>query len=148
MYALSNTRTALYHAHKDYKQIAKSAKLQYVGNFNDGIIRKRKGKGFAYYYNGKIIIEPDTLARIKALVIPPAWTEVWICPKSNGHIQATGLDVRKRKQYKYHTEWSAVRNQTKYYRLYDFGKALPALRKKVETDICSASLSKKKFWLL
>jgi len=82
--------------------------------------------------------------RIRKLAIPPAWTKVWICTKANGHIQATGYDIRGRKQYKYHPQWSAVRNQTKFHRLYEFGKELPKLRKRIEKDMCSTKLTRGK----
>lgn len=130
--------------HRDYKQTAEAARLKYVTDASPGIVRRKKGKGWAFYYNNIIVRDNEILARIKRLAIPPAWENVWICSKANGHIQATGFDVKKRKQYKYHTEWNSIRNQTKFHRLYDFGKALPQLRKKVEHDICQSSLSKEK----
>jgi DNA topoisomerase I len=130
--------------HRDYKQTAEAASLKYVSDAAMGITRKRKGKGWAFYYNDTLVHDKETIARIKHLAIPPAWSNVWICPKSNGHIQATGMDVKKRKQYKYHAQWNEIRNQTKFHRLYEFGKVLPLLRKRIEQDICSAALSKEK----
>lgn len=144
MQILQLSRIDVASMHRDYKQTAEAAKLKYVTDASPGIVRKKKGKGWAFYYNNTIVRDPEILTRIKRLAIPPAWENVWVCPKANGHIQATGVDVKKRKQYKYHTEWNAIRNQTKFHRLYDFGKALPQLRKKVEHDICQSSLSKEK----
>src|SRR5690606_3044738 len=77
----------------------------------------------------------STLERIKKLAIPPAWEEVWICSIDNGHLQATGFDVKKRKQYRYHPLWNSLRNHTKFYRLHEFGKAIPLIREKVEKDL-------------
>jgi DNA topoisomerase-1 len=90
------------------------------------------------------VTDPEALTRIKKLVIPPAWTNVWICSKANGHIQATGLDARNRKQYRYHHLWSKVRSDTKFHRLYEFGKALPVLRKKLEKDLSIQELCERK----
>jgi DNA topoisomerase I len=123
---------------------AEEAKLRYVNDSTEGIRRKKKGNGFCYYHLGVIVRDESTLKRIKKLAIPPAWSNVWICPRSNGHLQATGYDVKNRKQYRYHSEWSSSRNQTKYYRLYEFGKVLPSLRAKIESDINKPVLSKEK----
>ena len=79
--------------------------------------------------SGKRVTDPATLGRIKKLAIPPAWTDVWICPRDDGHIQATGRDARGRKQYRYHADWRAVRDETKYERMIAFGKALPRIRR-------------------
>jgi DNA topoisomerase-1 len=130
--------------HGDYKQTAEAASLKYVNDSAPGISRKRNGNGWAYFFQNERLTDKSTIQRIKSLVIPPAWTNVWICPKANGHIQATGFDVRKRKQYKYHADWNSVRNQTKFHRLYEFGKVLPQLRKKLENDVCDSTLSKEK----
>lgn len=144
MQMLQLSRVESVNMHRDYKLTAEAASLKYVSDNSAGIIRKRKGKGWAFYYNNALVGDKETLSRIKRLAIPPAWSNVWICPKSNGHIQATGIDIKKRKQYKYHAQWNEIRNQTKFHRLYEFGKVLPLLRKKVEGDICKASLSKEK----
>lgn len=131
--------------HRDYKFTARVASLQYVSDSAPGILRLRKGTGFSYRLtSGERVKDKATLTRIKKLVIPPAWTNVWISDKENGHIQATGFDVRNRKQYKYHPQWNEIRNQTKFHRLLEFGKCLPVLRKKVESDLASATLSKDK----
>jgi Topoisomerase IB len=89
--------------------------LVYVSDKDPGIERSRHGKNFIYTKNGKKITDKNDLLRIRNLVLPPAWENVWICSLSNGHLQATGYDVKKRKQYKYHSLWSEFRNQTKFY---------------------------------
>jgi DNA topoisomerase I len=129
---------------RNYQKAAKAAKLVYVSDSKPGIERHKKGKGFVYIYDHKPLKEKEELARIKKLAIPPAWTNVWICPSENGHIQATGFDARNRKQYRYHALWSTLRNETKYHHLYEFGKVLPAARLKVEEDIAKKSLCEEK----
>jgi DNA topoisomerase-1 len=126
------------------EEAARVIRLSYISNFEDGIARAKKGKQFHYYYNGKKVSDKKILERIRKLVIPPAWTDVWICKTENGHIQATGHDLRGRKQYRYHTAWNELRNKTKYHRLYEFGKVLPLLRKAVKKDIADRELSEKK----
>ncbi|MDQ6763281.1 MAG: DNA topoisomerase IB [Bacteroidota bacterium] len=120
---------------KDEEKTARAANLVYVTDKEPGIERKKKGKNFEYYFNGEKIKEDEELLRIKHLVLPPAWTNVWICKKENGHLQATGYDTKNRKQYKYHHHWNSLRNHTKYYRLIDFGKVLPDVRKQLEKDL-------------
>lgn len=145
MQPVAVSRVASTRLHRDYKGTAKVASLQYVSDSAPGILRVKKGSGFSYRLStGQTVKDKELLIRIKKLVIPPAWTDVWISDKENGHIQATGFDLRKRKQYKYHTQWNEVRNQTKFHRLIEFGKCLPTLRKKVETDLASAALPKDK----
>ncbi|MGC1242409.1 MAG: DNA topoisomerase IB [Chryseosolibacter sp.] len=129
---------------KDYEQAAAVVDLVYVRDNVPGITRKPGKNGFLYHYKGKLISDPDVLARIKKLAIPPAWTNVWICYKANGHIQATGIDARARKQYRYHTLWNKVRSETKFHRLYEFGKALPALRLHLEKDLSLRDLCERK----
>lgn len=129
---------------RDYERIAKIVKLVYVNDGMPGIRRQRKGKGFAYKYDAGKVLNEDHLQRIRKLAIPPAWTNVWICFRENGHIQATGYDLRKRKQYRYHTLWSAARSETKYHRLLEFGKALPSIRKRLEEDLALPGLSQQK----
>ena len=126
---------------KDYEQAAHTADLVYVNDSLPGITRLKKGKGFYYICNEKILRDKRELERIKKLVIPPAWTQVWICPLPNGHIQATGFDVRGRKQYRYHPAWHSLRHETKYHKLIEFGKALPKLRLKLEEDMARNDLS-------
>ena len=130
--------------HSDPEKAAKAADLVYVTNASEGYTREKKGKGFVYYQGKKQITDKNVLERIKKLVLPPAWTEVWICKIENGHLQATGLDAMGRKQYKYHPLWGSLRNETKFHRLLEFGKALPALRLQVEKDLCSPELNEKK----
>ena len=120
---------------KDYSKAAKMADLRYVSDQEPGISRVKKGSGFAYVYDNKPLKDKEQLERIRKLAIPPAWTRVWICPKENGHIQATGFDVRGRKQYRYHALWHTLRNETKFHHLYEFGKLLPSLRLKIEEDL-------------
>lgn len=129
---------------KDYEQAAAAVDLVYVRDNEAGIERRRSKNGFLYYHRNKQVTDPETLARIKKLVIPPAWTNVWICSKANGHIQATGTDARSRKQYRYHHLWSKIRSETKFHRLYEFGKALPVLRRKIEKDMSIPHLCERK----
>lgn len=129
---------------KDYEKAASAIDLLYVRDTEPGIMRTRKGKGFTYLWENKPLKDKSQLQRIKALVIPPAWTNVWICRYENGHLQATGLDIKQRKQYLYHPLWLELRNETKYHRLYEFGKALPRLRLKLEQDIATRALSQQK----
>jgi len=114
--------------------------LVYVSDNNDGIKRVKKGKGFIYLKSGKKINDKKELLRIKKLVIPPAWEKVWICSLPNGHLQATGFDTKKRKQYRYHSLWNEFRNQTKFYRLLAFGKKLPLVRGQLEKDLAKPGL--------
>ena len=124
---------------------ARAAGLRYVNDHQPGIRRKRVGKHFSYTgLDGKPIRDPAQLERIKALGIPPAWTDVWICPKENGHIQATGRDAKGRKQYRYHQRWREVRDDTKYGRMIAFGQALPGLRARVDEDLKRPGLPREK----
>ncbi|CAN5419852.1 DNA topoisomerase IB [soil metagenome] len=119
--------------------------LAYVNDQEQGLRRVADGKGFSYVdEDGKTVEDEATLARIKALAIPPAWTSVWICPDPNGHIQAIGRDQKNRKQYRYHTEWRADRDARKYDRMSAFGRALPKLRKRVEADLARRGLPREK----
>jgi DNA topoisomerase I len=138
------TRIESIRMHRNYKRTAAIASLEYVTDGSPGIVRDKHGTGFRYLQNGIPVKDKDVLLRIKKLVIPPAWTRVWICPNANGHIQVTGYDIKNRKQYKYHPNWNVVRNQTKFHRLYEFGKVLPDMRKKMEDDISHSNLSKEK----
>jgi len=115
---------------------ARSAGLRYVGDDLPGIRRVASGKGFGYVGpDGKRVTDRATLDRIRALAIPPAYTDVWISPYANGHIQATGRDARGRKQYRYHAKWREARDETKYARTIAFAKALPKIRRQVERDL-------------
>ncbi len=123
---------------------AKAVKLRYVNDKAKGITRIKNGKGFKYYLDDEEIKDEQILDRIKKLVLPPAWENVWICKQDNGHLQATGIDVRGRKQYKYHPLWNALRNETKFFRLYEFGKALPAIRERLNKDLSKPGLTREK----
>lgn len=130
---------------EDGPQMARLAQLRYVNDESKGIQRRRAGDGFHYLDgDGKHVAEEAVLRRIKALAIPPAWKEVWICPLENGHLQATGRDDRGRKQYRYHRRWREVRDETKYNRMLEFAKALPKIRKRVARDMRARGLSKQK----
>ena len=110
-----------------------------------GIVRERVRGAFRYRAaDGTLIREEVVLTRIRALAIPPAWDGVWICPRSNGHIQATGRDARGRKQYRYHPAWTARRGEAKFSRMAGFGRALPRVRKKVEADLARPGLPREK----
>jgi len=127
------------------EESAEEAGLIYIHDFLPGIRRKRNGKNFQYIDpKKKIIKDKKTLERIKALIIPPAWKDVWICTKPNGHLQATGRDAKNRKQYRYHTKWRVVRDQTKYDRMMAFGEALPKIRKQVKKDIALPGMPREK----
>ena len=105
------------------------ARLRYVRDDRPGIRRLKSGNGFRYIGpDGRVIRRPEVLARIRSLAIPPAWTDVWICPDARGHLQATGRDAKGRKQYRYHPDWRATRDDTKFYRMQAFARALPAIR--------------------
>jgi len=110
--------------------------LVHVADDAPGIRRRRCGRGFAYRHDdGRPVRDAATLARIRALAIPPAWREVWICPDPRGHLQATGRDARGRKQYRYHPEWTRRRGAGKFERIVAFGQALPALRRRLRRDL-------------
>lgn len=126
-------------------EAAKHAGLRYVSNMTPGIGRKRVGKHFSYTgLDGKPIRNEAELKRICSLGIPPAWTNVWICPNPRGHIQATGRDARKRKQYRYHPKWREIRDETKFDRMIAFGKALPVVRDRVQHDLKHTGLPREK----
>lgn len=142
--ALDLSHKEFLQADKDHEKAASVMHLLYVSDRQPGILRNRKGKGFSYVFSNKVVKDRQQLQRIRQLVIPPAWTQVWICADERGHIQATGLDLRRRKQYRYHPLWNFLRNETKFHRLYEFGKALPALRSRVEEDLRSKELTQEK----
>jgi len=129
---------------KDYAQAAAAVDLVYGKDNVPGIMRNATGKGFSYLYKDKKVTDSKSLERILKLAIPPAWSNVWICPQASGHIQATGIDARNRKQYRYHALWNKVRSETKFHRLYEFGKALPVLRLQLEKDISISDLCERK----
>jgi DNA topoisomerase-1 len=129
----------------DPVQSAIIAGLRYVNGNSAGIVRKRVGREFYFFdSNGRRIRWKTDLERIKSLAIPPAWKRVWICPSPNGHLQAVGYDARGRKQFRYHPLYRQVRNHTKFSRMPDFGKALPAIRKRVKADLSRPGLPRRK----
>lgn len=129
----------------DPRDAAETAGLIYVSDEEPGIRRKKSGKGFTYLRpDGKKVEDKATLDRIKSLAIPPAYTDVWICPKANGHIQATGRDVKGRKQYRYHPAFREVRESTKYERMLDFAKGLPEIRKTIDEHMSRPGLPREK----
>ncbi|MBD3805016.1 MAG: DNA topoisomerase IB, partial [Thioclava sp.] len=116
------------------------AGLVYVSDEEPGIRRVRRGRGFSYQLpDGSILDDPIVRQRIRALALPPAYHDVWICTKANGHLQATGYDARNRKQYFYHPEWQALRSQQKFDDLLGFAESLPAIRRRVERDLGAPS---------
>jgi DNA topoisomerase I len=129
----------------DPLESAREAGLRYVSDEKPGIRRRRSGNGFRYLRpDGTAVRDEPTLHRIRKLVIPPAWTDVWITTDPRGHIQATGRDARGRKQYRYHPRWRAVRDETKYERMLAFGAALPTIRARVDADLARPGLPREK----
>jgi DNA topoisomerase-1 len=129
----------------DPLRCAAAAGLRYGTAAEPGI--RRVGNGRAFHYvdeRGRCVSSRAALARIRALAIPPAWRDVWICPHADGHVQATGRDARGRKQYRYHPAWSAVRNETKFERMLEFGAALPRIRAQLERDVALPGLPEDK----
>ena len=129
----------------DPVESSKLAGLRYVTDAHPGITRRRRGRSFQYFdSDGKPIRDKEVIARIKSLAIPPAWTQVWICPRANGHLQATGRDAKGRKQSRYHPRWREVRDETKYERMKLFGETLPVIRERVEKDLSLPGLPREK----
>lgn len=119
--------------------------LNWSSDDEPGIRRRRSGKGFRYLGpDGAPVRDEDTLARIRKLAIPPAWTDVWICPRADGHIQATGRDVKGRKQYRYHADWSEARSGHKFEKVADFGRKLPQLRQRIDADLATRGVTRDK----
>jgi len=134
---------------KDPVASAKAVHLIYTSDAETaGITRKKAGKKYAYYRDGEKIRDKEEITRINKLVIPPAWENVWICALDNGHLQATGIDLKNRKQYRYHPLWSALRNHTKFYRMLQFGYALPEMRLHIEKDLALRNFEKRKILAL
>jgi DNA topoisomerase I len=124
---------------------AKTAGLRYVNDHDPGIRRLKASQSFCYEAaDGSRLTDQKTLGRIQRLAIPPAWTDVWICPHDDGHIQATGRDARRRKQYRYHPDWRAVRDETKYERMIAFAETLPRIRARVARDLVRPGLGRNK----
>ena len=129
----------------DPKEAAEHAGLTYVSDERPGLRRRKAGKGFSYVGpDGGKVRDAALLKRIKSLAVPPAWIDVWICPKANGHIQATGRDARGRKQYRYHARFREVRESTKYQHMLAFAESLPAIRKKVSDHLALRGLPREK----
>jgi DNA topoisomerase I len=121
------------------------ARLRRVDCSDSGITRRRRGRGFEYLdQNGNRIEDTDVLARINQLAIPPAWQDVWICPHPMGHIQATGIDARGRKQYRYHDRWRARRDAEKFDEMIAFARALPAMRERVSADLGAEGMTRER----
>ena len=128
----------------EHHKTASHAGLKYVTDGVSGITRRRAGRGWAYYKPGRArITNPDQRKRINSLAIPPAWTDVWICPNPKGHIQATGRDVRGRKQYRYHPRYREARDNSKFRRLLEMSESLPTIRERVERDLRAPGLSRR-----
>jgi DNA topoisomerase-1 len=121
---------------RDPKITAKAVGLRYVSDSSPGYTRKKSGKGWSYYDDdGMLVKDKAVISRFNKLVIPPAYTNVWIAPCENGHLQFTGTDAAGRKQYRYHPDWNKIRNQSKYHRMQTFAAHLPAIRKQVDKDL-------------
>ena len=140
------TQTAdVHNLYADSTLSASGAGLRFLPDTKPGIRVLKKGTKTTYLdTKGQPITDEKTLARIQKLVIPPAWTDVWICPSPNGHLQVTGRDAKGRKQYIYHPDWQQYRNQTKFGRMIAFGNQLPEIRKKIEADLRSHGLNQRK----
>jgi DNA topoisomerase-1 len=124
---------------------ARLAGLLYVTDEMPGVRRRARGRGFAYYDpDGKLIRDAGELVRFRSIGVPPAWTDVWICPLPDGHVQATGRDARRRKQYRYHVAWRTVRDATKFHRMSAFGHALPKLREHIQADLSGRRLGRER----
>jgi DNA topoisomerase-1 len=124
---------------------AREAGLRYATDEAPGFTRRRRGRGFSYHdRDGTTIRDPDVLARIRSIVIPPAWTDVWICPWPNGHLQATGRDARGRKQHRYHPDFRTIRDEAKFGRLVAFATALPRIRRRVDRDLARRGMPRAK----
>ncbi len=127
------------------RTVARGAVLRYATDDRPGITRRRAGRGFTYRdADGRTIRDRDTLRRLRSLAIPPAWTDVWICPWANGHVQASGRDARRRKQYRYHQRWTQRRDLDKFDRMLAFAGALPRLRRRVDLDLAQRGLPREK----
>ena len=128
----------------DPVESARLAGLRYVGPIRTGIHRRHAGRGFVYLNGHGPVRDAQTLGRIRSLVIPPAWRDVWSCPSPDGHLQALGRDARGRRQYRYHPRWREARDETKYARMLAFARALPRIRARVDTDLARRGLPREK----
>lgn len=130
---------------RDPKITAKAVGLRYVSDSTPGYTRKKAGSGWSYVDpDGKTVKDKELIQRFNKLVIPPAYTNVWISPYENGHLQFTGTDAAGRKQYRYHADWNKIRNQSKYHRLQSFAAHLPAIRQRVDKDLSRHDLDHEK----
>jgi DNA topoisomerase-1 len=130
---------------KEARRTARKTGLRYINDSSPGITRRRAGSSFAYYGpDGAKITDKQLIKRIRSLVIPPAWQDVWISPYEDSHLQVTGKDVRGRKQYRYHPHWSHARNETKFTRMRAFADSLPKIRKAVEKDLARQGITRSK----
>jgi DNA topoisomerase I len=136
------------------EELAEEANLRYVSDDRPGFSRQKVGKQFKYYdLEGNAVKDPKVLDRIEKLAIPPAWDDVWISPRPNGHIQATGRDEKGRKQYRYHEKWNEISNEQKFHKMVFFSEILPDLRNRVDRDMAVTTLTQEKIlativWLL
>ena len=132
-------------AESEGRASARAAGLRYSTDSRPGISRQRSGRGFSYRRpDGDLIRDRAVLARLRALAIPPAWTDVWICPDASGHLQATGRDAKGRKQYRYHDLWRAGRDDAKFESLIDFARVLPRIRERCDTDLAKPGMPREK----
>jgi DNA topoisomerase-1 len=151
---MTPTVDTLHDLYSDTKTCAELVGLTYIDNEEVGILRQKHGKGFIYKdRRGRALTDKKLKQHIAGLVIPPAWQEVWICPRLDGHILATGIDDQGRKQYIYHPKWRATRDLIKFYRMITFAKALPKIRRSIDTSLKKPGLSHKKvmaamLWIL
>lgn len=150
---MDNTLQKLNELYNDAQTCAKLVGLDYVGDGAPGLTRIRHGKGFSYRDSDNKAVSAAIKKRLNELVIPPAWQEVWICPSDKGHILATGIDDRGRKQYIYHPKWRTMRDLIKFYRMIMFGRALPVIRKDIDANLSRSNLSRAKvmavmLWIL
>ena len=139
--------------YSDAKTCAKLVGLNYVEGEPEGISRHKQGKGFTFKLSGKVVTNEELKRRIMKLVIPPAWTDVWICPNEKGHILVTGVDQRGRKQYIYHPKWRTMRDLIKFYRMIIFASAVPKIRKDIDRNLAKHKLTQEKviaamLWIL
>jgi len=140
-----STRSRALRAAADPRSAAHVAALSYVSDATAGIRRVRSGRGFRHLLpDGRPVRDPDEQERIRRLALPPAWRDVWICPDPHGHIQAIGRDARGRRQYRYHPRWRPLRDEAKFSRMAAFGRALPAIRARVDAALSRPGLSREK----
>src|SRR5688572_32302751 len=128
----------------NHRKSAEVIKLVYVSDIQPGIRRTLKNGRFHYTFNDQKVTNKTDLQRIKSLVIPPAWTDVWICPDPAGHMQATGRDARRRKQYRYHARWRSRRDDAKFERLLEVARVLPRIRARCDEDLATPGLTREK----